>query len=134
MNRFFRPSDDASLEDSEQSATGNFVMMQTLRNYLVVVFSIGVALGAGLSHGMNSVSGYTCEQQTVERLQLTHADYEKVTLQMSLSRVEALLGSGVEVGQSDSVVIFEWRNEDGSAMMLLFEDGYLIQKAQVGLM
>ena len=33
MNRFFRPSDDASLEDSEQSATGYFVMMQTLRNY-----------------------------------------------------------------------------------------------------
>lgn len=134
MNRFFRSSDNVSLEDTEQTATGNFVMMQTLRSYLVVMFSIGFALGAGLSHGMNSVSTDVYYQQSNERLHVTHAEYEQIALQMSLPRVEAILGKGVEVSQSESMVIFEWRNADDSSMTLFFERGYLVQKEQTGLM
>lgn len=136
MSKFFRQNaGNDTLEDLDQTTTDHFVMMQALRSYLVVIFSIGVALGAGLSHGMNSVSTYTSfSSQNSEVLYVTLAEYEQVALRMSLARVEAILGKGIEVSQSESMVILEWRNIDDSSMTLFFEQGYLVQKEQAGLM
>ena len=98
-----------------------------LRSYVVGSFSVGVALGAGLVHGIAQTAPYYDSES------ITRAEYERIDLRMSLTEVEAILGRGIEVAQSESTIAFEWKNSDGSSMEILFEDGRMIQKSQVGL-
>lgn len=98
-----------------------------LRNCFVGSFSIGVALGAGIVHGISEASFY--DGSTT----ITRTGYERIALQMSLTQVEVILGKGAEVAQSESVIAFEWKNPDGSSITIFFKEDRMIQKSQTGL-
>lgn len=106
------------------------LLMPMLRNYVIVAFSVGAALGAGLVHGLKSTAfNYERTHETY----VTRAEYERVGLHMSLMQVESILGRGTEIGQSESVIVFEWENSDDSSITIFFEDERLVQKEQVDL-
>ena len=131
MNRFFRFLGGLPPSDGNEDTVQTFLLLPMLRNYLIPIFSLGVALGAGLSNGMNYAATY--HENRLEEIALTRAEYGRVTMQMSLTQVEAILGRGTEISQAEDFIVFEWKNQNGSSMTAVFEYGYLVQKSQTDL-
>ncbi|MEM8863581.1 MAG: hypothetical protein AAGD96_35180 [Chloroflexota bacterium] len=117
-----------SLEDEELSNLSEFFFNPVIQNRLLVSFSIGAALGAGLIHGIRGESAYCSTDSHV-----TRAEYERIELQMSLIEVEAILGRGIEVDQSKSTTTVIWTNCDESSITAIFEAAQMIKKSQTGL-
>jgi hypothetical protein len=64
--------------------------------------------------------------------------YDRVSSGMNYREVASILGqSGEEVSSSDfagnSAKMYSWKNEDGSNISILFQNGKLVTKAQYGL-
>lgn len=69
---------------------------------------------------------------------VTLAEYEQVREGMSYVEVNAIIGSaGQELSRSDiagySTVMYSWANSNGSNMNAMFQNGRLVNKAQLGL-
>jgi len=127
MSQLFPSFDRSEQTHSKNLSMKALLIAPALRNYIITVFSVGTALGMGISHGLNKITFYL-EQEPVRLFQ-----YEQVKLEMSLAQVESILGSGTEIAQFDSVTIYEWDNPDGSFTTLFFQDGYLVGKEQTDL-
>lgn len=71
--------------------------------------------------------------------EVTKAKYDTIHEGMSYEEAVSVIGSkGEDVASSQidgapGVKIYSWQNSDGSNMIATFQDGQLIQKAQVGL-
>lgn len=98
-----------------------------LRFYLVAVFSIGVALGSGFTHGLNKTDAFSSNES------VSSSDYERIQLGMSLTEAQALLGKGTEVSRSESSTSLIWINRDGSSIQAVFKEGRVVKKEQQGL-
>lgn len=100
-----------------------------VRYALTAVFSIGIALGAGVRHGL--IDPYSHTTSTSIRA-FTQLEYEKIKPNMSLIEVIAILGNGRELSRTDTVVKMTWENSDGSSIVAIFHDNILKEKMQVG--
>ncbi|WP_375494651.1 hypothetical protein [uncultured Nostoc sp.] len=61
------------------------------------------------------------------------AEYEQLSIGMSLTDVRSILNRGVEVNRSETTAAFVWENPDGSKINVTFEYDKLKSKAQSGL-
>ena len=127
MGDFFRSFDNLWGMSSGRNNVRDFWLTPIIRNYIAFSFAIGAALSAGVVHGMQEADIYYRYEP------VTRAEYERIRLDMSIPAIEAILGRGTEVAQTRSTIAFEWENPDGSSITVLFENGYLTQKAQSGL-
>lgn len=69
---------------------------------------------------------------------VTKAEYDQLAEGMSYEQVITIIGkSGKELSRSDlgdiSTVMYSWANSDGSNMNAIFQNGSLVNKAQMGL-
>jgi hypothetical protein len=69
---------------------------------------------------------------------VTMAEYEQIHEGMSYEETVAIIGSpGEELSRSDmagySTVMYSWQNDSGSNMNAMFQNGKLVNKAQLGL-
>ena len=100
------------------------------------VFSIGVALGAGISYGTlkgNSQQVANVKCTSAEPINVSRVDYERLELNMSQSEVESILDPGVETSRSENAVHMMWENCDSSRIVVKIENGVLKHKEQLGL-
>jgi hypothetical protein len=103
----------------------------TVRKVLIGIFSIGIALGAGIKYGFVTPFAYT--PQTPASHVYSLIEYERIRPGMPLTEVRAIIGSGTEISRSESVVEVEWVNQDGTKIVGIFNDNLLTQKKQSGL-
>ena len=97
---------------------------------LIVVFSMGAALGTGIGYGFVRA---TCQVESKSKALVTLAEYERINPQMALTEVESILGRGTEIHSSESTAIFIWTNPDDSFIRVKFEQDKLTEKEQTGL-
>jgi hypothetical protein len=71
---------------------------------------------------------------------ITKAEYDQITMNMSLSECVSIIGATGTLAAGRQVVLqgratasYMWQNADGSNMMAEFESGRLVAKAQAGL-
>lgn len=103
----------------------------TIRKVLIGIFSIGIALGAGIKYGFFAPFAYT--QQISASHVYSLIEYERIRPGMSLTEVRAIIGNGTEISRSASVVEVAWVNPDGTKIIGIFNDNVLAQKKQFGL-
>lgn len=125
MRYVFRFLNRLFASQTEETVVRAFLLSPFFRNYLWV-FSLGVVLGGGIIHGMAGAGLYA------QNVLITRADYERIEIDMSLTIVEAILGQGIEVSQSESTVTFEWEMQSGDTLTAIFKNDQLISKAQSG--
>jgi hypothetical protein len=101
----------------------------TIRKVLIGIFSIGIALGAGIKYGFIAPSAYT--QQAPASPVYSLIEYERIRPGMPLTEVRAIIGSGTEISRSESVVEVEWVYPDGTKIVGTFNDNILTQKGFV---
>lgn len=68
---------------------------------------------------------------------VTKEMYDKVEIGMTLEQVKNILGEGEETVNSETAGIattcYQWANDDGSNIQIIFQDGVVNTMAQAGL-
>ncbi|GBE95628.1 hypothetical protein [Nostoc cycadae] len=104
---------------------------------LMIIFSVGVAFGSNFHSSLlkNTQSSNSKEQITVNKISsVTLIDYERLREGMNLTDVRVILGSyGIEQKQVGKNVTVAWQNSDGSNITVIFYNGILQSKSQIGL-
>lgn len=104
---------------------------------LIVVFSIGVALGTGITHGITRALHQAPDQpkssSVVQQQSIGMAEYERLKLGMTLVEVESILDRGVEIESSTNSATYVWKNPDQSSITVVFKNGHLERKTQTDL-
>lgn len=128
MIKFFQlPAFDFLARGEMTPSIQELLLLRTFRTCLLATFAIGVSLGAGINQGLNRTTKISVLTE------VTRAEYERIELQMPRAEVEAILGRGIEIEQSELSTTFEWRNLDGSSMTATFRKGNVIRKSQSNL-
>lgn len=115
------------MRGANNTGSSKFLLNPIVRNCIVGAFSLGIAFGAGIGNGFHRATLDTNTEY------VTLAEYIRLELQMPLAEVEAILGRGTEVDQTQSVTTFIWINPNGSSIKAVFEENRMIEKAQKGL-
>ncbi|WP_246275664.1 hypothetical protein [Brasilonema bromeliae] len=104
---------------------------------LGIIFSLGVALGSGLGYGFSQAISSTKQQKLPTQTELCYVsriEYERLQPGMSLTDVQAILGSGgTEVDRTATTATFIWENPNGYKITTVFNIGKLESKKQTGL-
>lgn len=121
-------SDPKSYDNSRLIAV--VLVLVVLSGYLWYVYSGGTPLDFGIAESIESLGG--------PPPMVTMVEYSTVQNGMDYPNVIRIIGApGVELSSNDiagyRTVMYDWRNDDGSGMNAMFQNGKLIQKAQFGL-
>jgi hypothetical protein len=100
---------------------------------IVIVSVFGSAFVFKMNGNISIASRLQNEKLTIQTLNFTRAEYQRLKLGMLLVEAEAILGRGIEIEQSAKRTTFFWKNPDKSSITVIFEDGKLEHKKQEGL-
>jgi hypothetical protein len=83
--------------------------------------------------GIAKVYSPTSSSQLPVQQIVSRADYERLTVGMSLTDAQANLGRAIEVGSNETTATYKWENSDGSMITAVFKGDRLISKQQSNL-
>lgn len=64
---------------------------------------------------------------------VSRADYERLTIGMTLTDAQASLGKAIEVSRDEMTATYRWINSDGSTITAIFKGNHLTSKQQLNL-
>lgn len=64
---------------------------------------------------------------------ITYSDFQRLTINMSLTQVERILGTGVKIEQSIDITVYQWGDDNGEIIAEFDQNQQLINFKQQGL-